>query len=64
LVWFVLLVFKGGEQTTSQLQSFVVGTVVKGMIAEKVPSFMRFGGGTQEEVASAAKTKSRTLFNL
>lgn len=64
MVWFVLLVFKGGEQTTSQLQSFVVGTVIKGMIADKVRSIVRFGGSSQEEVASAAKTKSRTLFNL
>ena len=64
MVWFVLLVFKGVEQTTSMLRSFVVGTFIKGVIADKVPSFLKFGGSTQEEVVSAAKTKSRTLFNL
>jgi len=60
-VWFVLLIFKGGEQTSEDLSNFMVKSVMKGMIVSRLPKFMQPSGESSED---ARKGGSRTLFNL
>ena len=48
------------------MQSFVVKSVIQGMLPEKFAKYTGLGGklGQNEELASVSKTKSRRLFNL
>ena len=61
MVWFVLLIFKGGEQTSEDLSNFMVKSVMKGMIVSRLPKFMQPSGESNED---ARKGGSKTLFNL